>query len=180
MAEKLTAPKFGRGQRVQHITNGPVLVARCRWELGQYVYEVSAPDDLYTVIGGDVPESALTLDGPAPEPLVVIVRWSKVDVCFNEIEEAFALFPEIPTDMYGAECLAFAHVGAHFDVEPHGAIYRSRWATQEQAGPLLAELASQGDGTPEMSYWGLTPRLRCTYEIDQRRRVEARRIREAV
>lgn len=55
-----------------------------------------------------------------------------------------ALFPELPSDRYGHNCLSYQHVGQHSGAWYQGCIQNSRPATPEEYAPLHRELTRRG------------------------------------
>jgi hypothetical protein len=68
-------------------------------------------------------------------------------VVFRKWKNGFgviALFPEIPTDLYGRYCESYEHVGQHGGADYWGVIMNSRPATEEESVDLAEELTRIG------------------------------------
>ena len=68
---------------------------------------------------------------------VVFRRW-------RDGGDIIALFPEIPTDLYGQFCEAYEHVGQHGGADYHGVIQATEAVSNEDAASLAAELRRIG------------------------------------
>ena len=68
---------------------------------------------------------------------VVFRRW-------RDGGEIIALFPGIPTDIYGQFCEAYEHVGQHGGADYHGVIQATEPVSNEDAASLAAELRRIG------------------------------------
>lgn len=82
-------------------------------------------------------------------------------------QETVAIFPELPHDVRGYQCMIYAHVGQHGGGDRFHIIDGTRAATPEEIAPLARELAGIG--------YNLEPRLRITAAMDEKRRNAARR-----
>jgi len=68
-------------------------------------------------------------------------------VVFRKWKDGFgviALFPKIPTDLYGYYCESYEHVGQHGGADYHGVVMNSRLATPEESADLAEELTRIG------------------------------------
>ncbi len=68
-------------------------------------------------------------------------------VVFRKWRDGFgviALFPEIPTDLYGRYCDSYEHVGQHGGADYHGVIMNTRPANEEESADLVEELTRIG------------------------------------
>jgi len=90
---------------------------------------------------------------------VVFRRW-------RDGGDIIALFPGIPTDIYGQFCEAYEHVGQHGGADYLGVIQATRPVSDEDAGSLAAELRQIG--------YSLTIIKRASPTHHARRRVAAR------
>ena len=64
-------------------------------------------------------------------------------VVFRKWKDSFgviALFPEIPTDLYGRYCESYEHVGQHGGADYQGVIMNTRPANVEESADLEEEL----------------------------------------
>jgi hypothetical protein len=64
-------------------------------------------------------------------------------VVFRKWKDGFgviALFPEIPTDLYGRYCESYEHVGQHGGADYQGVIMNTRPANVEESADLAEEL----------------------------------------
>jgi len=77
-------------------------------------------------------------------------------------KDCFALFPELPSDMYGNLSTAYQRVGQHCAADYHGCIAQSDPAMPAEYADLLKELEWRG--------YILTVRRRATPEMHERRR----------
>lgn len=77
-----------------------------------------------------------------------------------------ALFPEIPTDLWGRYCEAYEHVGQHGGADYYGVIQATVPATQPEYRSLADELTRIG--------YRLKPIKRASYSDHEQRRSEAR------
>jgi len=77
-------------------------------------------------------------------------------------KDCFALFPELPSDLYGDLCTAYQHVGQHCAADYSHCISRS-----DPAAP--AEYAELHEGLERRGYI-LTVRRRATPDMHERRR----------
>ena len=90
-------------------------------------------------------------------------------VVFRKWRDGFgiiALFPEIPTDLYGYYCESYEHVGQHGGADYHGVVMNSRLATTEEYADLFEELTRIG--------YDLRPIRRASQFHHERRRRLAR------
>lgn len=94
--------------------------------------------------------------------LVLFRRW-------RDTGDIIALFPEIPSDIYGYFCEAYEHVGQHGGADYHGVVQATRPATDEEAAGLANELTRIG--------YNLQPIKRASQTVHERRRVTARALR---
>ena len=73
---------------------------------------------------------------------------SNVTVIFRKdkdgAKDCFALFPELPSDLYGRFCTCFQHIGQHCAADYHGCIANSSPATPDEYADLYAELEGRG------------------------------------
>ena len=67
---------------------------------------------------------------------VVFRRWQNGDV--------IALFPELPSDLYGDYCGAYEHVGQHGGADYFGVIQKTTPCSSEQSADLATELRRIG------------------------------------
>ena len=67
---------------------------------------------------------------------VVFRRWQNGDV--------IALFPELPSDLYGDYCDAYEHVGQHGGADYFGVIQKTTPCSSEQSADLATELRRIG------------------------------------
>jgi len=92
-------------------------------------------------------------------------------VVFRKWRDGFgviALFPEIPTDLYGYYCESYEHVGQHGGADFHGVIMNSRPANTEESADLVEELRIIG--------YELRPIRRASQFHHERRRQLARHL----
>ena len=71
----------------------------------------------------------------------------KDTVVFRKWKDGFgviALFPEIPTDLYGYYCESYEHVGQHGGADYFGVIMNTRPASTEECADLAEELTNIG------------------------------------
>jgi len=71
----------------------------------------------------------------------------KDTVVFRKWRDGFgiiALFPELPTDLYGYYCESYEHVGQHGGADYFGVIMNTRPANSEESTDLYEELTSIG------------------------------------
>lgn len=90
---------------------------------------------------------------------VVFRRW-------RDGNDIIALFPGIPTDIYGHFCEAYEHVGQHGGADYHGVIRATTPASGEDAASLAGELNRVG--------YSLTIIKRASPTLHERRRAAAR------
>ena len=73
------------------------------------------------------------------KPVTVIFRrWKYYD------GDVIALFPELPADVHGMQCMSFEHVGQHGSADYHEVMHNTEPATPEEYGGLRAELEDRG------------------------------------
>ena len=77
-------------------------------------------------------------------------------------KDCFALFPELPADVFGNFCTCFQHVGQHCEADYQGCIAASDPAKPDEYADLYMEL--------EMRGYHLIVRNRATPEMHERRR----------
>ena len=80
-----------------------------------------------------------------------------------------ALFPTIPSDRYGWQCLSYEHVGQHGGADLQGVKETTTPAGAQETIPLRRELRRRG--------YRLEPIRRTTARMHEQRRAEARRYR---
>jgi hypothetical protein len=97
------------------------------------------------------------------ETLVVFRRW-------KDTGDLIALFPAIPSDLFGNYCLSYAALGQHAGADYFGVVQATRPASKEAAAPLAEELKRVG-------YIILRPLKRASHRVHEARRAEATRIR---
>ena len=90
---------------------------------------------------------------------VVFRRW-------RACGDIIALFPEIPTDIYGLFCEAYEHVGQHGGADYYGGIQATKPVSDKDAASLAAELRRIG--------YSLTIIKRASPTLHERRRAAAR------
>lgn len=100
---------------------------------------------------------------PDTTTLVVVRRW-RSDGC-----NLLALFPEIPSDIFGRYCLSYARLGQHSGADYYGVIQATRPVTASEAAPLLRELRRIG--------YQLRPIKRASRKHHETRRATARSLR---
>lgn len=91
--------------------------------------------------------------------VVVFRRW-------RDCRSIIALFPEIPTDLYGYYCEAYEHVGQHGGADFHGVIQATVPVKPEDAADLAEELTRIG--------YHLRPIRKASWRHHERRREMAR------
>ncbi len=96
-------------------------------------------------------------------PTKVVFRKFKDGYSENEV---IALFPEIPSDRYGYECLSYMHIGQHSGASPY-LVYRTNPAMPVEYADLARELEDLG--------YVLEVRQKITYRMNEARRKEAER-----
>lgn len=79
--------------------------------------------------------------------------------------DCFALFPEIPSDLYGQFCTAYQHIGQHCAADYFGCIANSRPAKPGEYAELQRELQSRG--------YDLNIRRRASPAMNRKRRATA-------
>jgi len=84
----------------------------------------------------------------------------------KESKDVIALFPEIASDYYGAECLSYMHVGQHSGADYEGLISITRLATPAEYKSLAKELRRIG--------YRLDIRKRCSHAMRNKRIQDAR------
>lgn len=95
---------------------------------------------------------------------VVFRKW-------RDTGDVIALFPELPSDIYGRFCESYEHVGQHGGADYHGVVRQTFPATPEESAALSVELNRIG--------YRLMPLSRASWRHHERRREEARHFREA-
>ena len=98
-----------------------------------------------------------------PHDLVVFRRW-------EDTGDIIALFPEIPADIDGRYCMSYEHVGQHGAADFQGVIQNSVPVTPREYARLARELTLIG--------YDLKPIRRASFKNPERRRREAKRLRE--
>jgi len=96
------------------------------------------------------------------ETLVIFRRW-------KDTGDLIALFPAMPSDVYGYFCEAYETVGQHGVADYFGVVQATRPVSTEEAEPLAEELKRIG--------YRLRPIKRASYRMHEARRAEAKRIR---
>jgi len=105
-----------------------------------------------------------------PQPTIVIFRRFR-----GKYSCVIALFPELPSDLYGYRCESYMHVGQHsaadyeLTVEITRPVPDPRQRPDQETRELMTELRSLG--------YRLEPRQRCTPAMRRARTDEAKRIR---
>ena len=69
--------------------------------------------------------------------IVVFRRW-------KDCGSIIALFPELPSDLYGQYCDAYEHVGQHGGADYHGVVQHSMPCSIEESADLATELQRIG------------------------------------
>ena len=69
--------------------------------------------------------------------IVVFRKW-------KDIGSIIALFPELPSDLYGQYCDAYEHVGQHGGADFHGVVQQTKPCSSEESAGLAAELRTIG------------------------------------
>lgn len=92
--------------------------------------------------------------------LVVFRVWKGKD------GDVIALFPEIPYDIYGSECLSYEHVGQHGAANYYHVLDRTRRAKPDEYVDLKEELEGRG--------YQLTVTSRTPYRVHSERIASAR------
>jgi hypothetical protein len=69
--------------------------------------------------------------------LVVFRKW-------KENGDVIALFPALPSDLYGDYCDAYEHVGQHGGADYHGVVQHTRPCSLNDAADLVTELRRIG------------------------------------
>jgi hypothetical protein len=101
---------------------------------------------------------------------VVIVRAWKKPLSDGEY---IALFPEIPTNMYGTCCDSFMFVGGYSGASYHGVIDQTRPVAREVAEEVCRKMQER-DRANGCEVWEYDIRKRATYAMHDKRRKEAR------
>ena len=104
-----------------------------------------------------------TLEMTIPCTLVVYRRW-------KDTADIIALFPEIVADIDGLYCLSYEHVGQHGGADYHSVIQHTLPVTSKERAGLARELTLIG--------YDLKPIQRASFRSHERRRREAKRLRE--
>lgn len=97
-----------------------------------------------------------------PITLVVFRRW-------KDTGDIIALFPELPSDIYGFFCDSYEHVGQHGGADYYGVIQATKPASNKDAKELARELTRIG--------YRLKPIRRASYRMHEVRRATATSIR---
>ena len=71
------------------------------------------------------------------ETVVIFRKW-------RENDDIIALFPELPSDLFGQFCDAYEHVGQHGGADYRGVVQITTPATAEESAELARELARIG------------------------------------
>lgn len=95
-----------------------------------------------------------------PEKTFVIFRKWK------DTGTVIALFPTIPSDLYGWQCLSYEHIGQHGGADFHGVMQATTPANRQETLSLRRELRQRG--------YRLAPIKRTTAQMHEQRRTEAR------
>ena len=98
-----------------------------------------------------------------PATVVVFRRW-------KENGGIVALFPELPSDIYGCYCESYEHVGQHSGADYFGVIQHTVPAKRKEAARLARELRLIG--------YKLRPVRRAAWMHHMRRREAAKAYRE--
>lgn len=69
--------------------------------------------------------------------IVVFRRW-------KDSGDVIALFPELPSDLYGDYCDAYEHIGQHGGADYHGVVQHTKPCSMDEAADLAAELRTIG------------------------------------
>ena len=77
-------------------------------------------------------------------------------------KDCFALFPELPSDIYGHYCTCYQHVGQHCSADYQGCIANSDPASPTEYADLFEELERRG--------YNMIVRQRATPDMHERRR----------
>jgi hypothetical protein len=93
-----------------------------------------------------------------PITLVVFRRW-------KENGDIIALFPELPSDIYGFFCDSYEHVGQHGGADYYGVIQATKPVRNKAAKELAKELTRIG--------YRLKPIKRASYRMHELRRATA-------
>ncbi len=96
--------------------------------------------------------------------LVVFRKW-------KDSGEVIALFPELPSDLYGCYCDSYEHFGQHAAADYCGVICHTTLAVRSEYRRLANELRRFG--------YRLKPLKRASARHHERRRNKARAFREA-
>jgi hypothetical protein len=97
--------------------------------------------------------------------VVVFRRW-------RDTGDIIALFPELPSDLYGDHCDAYEHVGQHGGADYHGVVQHTKPCSPDEAADLAAELRTIG--------YVLKPVKRASYSHHEARRRLASDLRNTV
>ena len=92
-------------------------------------------------------------------------------VVFRKWKDGFgviALFPEIPTDLYGRYCESYEHVGQHGGADNQGVVMNTRPANTVESADLAEELRIIG--------YELRPIKRASQHHHEKRRQLARHL----
>ncbi len=93
---------------------------------------------------------------------VIFRRW-------KDTGTIIALFPTIPSDRYGWQCLSYEHFGQHGGADFHGVMQATTPASRQETLALRRELRRRG--------YRLAPIRRTTATMHEQRKTEARRYR---
>lgn len=74
---------------------------------------------------------------PRPITAVVFRKW-------KDNGQIIALFPELPSDLYGFYCDSYMHVGQHGGADYFGVVQHTTLATRKQSAALARELRRIG------------------------------------
>ena len=99
-----------------------------------------------------------------PITLVVFRRW-------KDNGDIIALFPELPSDIYGFYCDSYEHVGQHGGADYYGVIQATKPVAKKDAKSLARELTRIG--------YRLKPIKRASYRVHVVRRATATAIRDS-
>ena len=93
--------------------------------------------------------------------LVIVRRWRG-----KSGGDIIALFPAIPSDIYGQYCLSYERIGQHSGADFHGVIQATKPVSLEDAADLIQELERIG--------YRLKPIKRASHKVHEARRATAR------
>jgi len=89
---------------------------------------------------------------------------------WKDTGDVTAMFPEVPSNLHGSECMAYEHFGQHGAAFPENVISHTSPATSEEYAELKVELERLG--------YVLEVRQRLTASMRERRQAVARKERE--